>query len=181
MSHFRRCFFALTFSQQAQQALQQCRDTLAGGSSHGTFTHNANFHLTLEFIGEVSAEEIARLGELLEQTTVLPPAELRSAGLGEFHIKGGRLIWLGVQPNVSLMALQTELRELLAYSGFTPEDRPYRPHITLGRRVVLCQPLASFSPPETELAVHSVALMESIHLDGKLLYQTVCEHRVKTG
>lgn len=181
MSHVRRCFFALTFSAQTQQALQQCRDTLAGAASHGTFTHNANFHLTLEFIGEVSAEEIARLGDLLEQITVMPPAVLRSAGLGEFHIKGGRLIWLGIQPDDYLMALQSELRDLLAYSGFTPEDRPYRPHITLGRRVILRQPLASLAPPESAMVVHSVALMESIHQDGKLLYQSVCERQIEAG
>ncbi|WGY45372.1 RNA 2',3'-cyclic phosphodiesterase [Vibrio sp. ABG19] len=178
MSDNTRCFFALTFDTKAQEMLQRSRDTLKRNAAHGSFTHDGNFHLTLEFIGAVSDADLAQLGVLLTQLESEPPHLLHSRQLGHFDIKGGRLIWLGVKPDDRLMALQAELRGLLALNGFTPENRRYRPHITLGRRVELYQPMDALGMPDTDLSVHSVALMESAHVNGKLRYQPRYERLV---
>lgn len=178
MAGNKRCFFALTFNSQAQAALQHSRDVVKQCAARGSFTHDGNFHLTLEFIGQVSDSDLALLGELLTQLESEPPNLLYSRQLGHFDIKGGRLIWLGLKPDDRLMTLQAELRGLLALNGFTPENWHYRPHITLGRRVELHQPINALVIPDTDLAVHSVALMESTHVDGKLCYQPLYERLV---
>ncbi|WP_322972657.1 2'-5' RNA ligase family protein [Vibrio ostreae] len=66
MSDNTRCFFALTFDTKAQEMLQRSRDTLKRNAAHGSFTHDGNFHLTLEFIGAVSDADLAQLGGITD-------------------------------------------------------------------------------------------------------------------
>ncbi|MCG6332382.1 2'-5' RNA ligase family protein, partial [Vibrio alginolyticus] len=92
-----------------------------------------------------------------------------------FHIKGRQLIWLGVTQQHDLMALQAALRMKLADTPFPPENRPYVPHITLGRHVMLDTRLSDIPMAPLTLVVHSVALMESKHVDNKLIYDVLEE------
>lgn len=48
-----RVFFAVTFNQKTKEKLLEYRDVVANQSIKGRFTNPNNFHLTLEFIGEV--------------------------------------------------------------------------------------------------------------------------------
>jgi 2'-5' RNA ligase len=47
---------------------------------------------------------------------------------------GSHALWVGVDPNPELTALHSAIaRTLTAAIDYKPEDRPYRPHITLAR------------------------------------------------
>jgi 2'-5' RNA ligase len=49
-------------------------------------------------------------------------------------MKSPRVIWLGlVNGSESLIALQKQTETQLEKIGFQPEDRPFHPHLTLGR------------------------------------------------
>lgn len=43
MSSDKRCFFALTFADEAKARLSQERDTLKAHADNGTFTHSEKF------------------------------------------------------------------------------------------------------------------------------------------
>jgi 2'-5' RNA ligase len=87
------------------------------------------------------------------------------------HPGRATVLWLGVtDPSGGLARLQRRVEEGLSSEGFAPDERPFHPHVTLGRwrtppprgRVdaLLAAPLP-LSGPDAEWMVHEVRLMES--------------------
>ncbi|MCS4454542.1 hypothetical protein JQ038_07195 [Clostridium botulinum] len=48
-----RVFYAVTFYEEAKEKLIEYKNIVVNNSVKGRFTNKNNFHLTLEFIGEV--------------------------------------------------------------------------------------------------------------------------------
>lgn len=90
------------------------------------------WHLTLVFLGEV--EQPLRLTEPLAAACAAHRTlSLRLAGSGAFG-RGGP-VWVGVDGDRSaLAALADELGQACRGQGVDVERRPYRPHLTVGRR-----------------------------------------------
>ncbi len=59
------------------------------------------------------------------------PIAIGFEGLGVFERAG--VLLLGVAPSPALVALQKRVEAATQPCGLEPEDRPYRPHITLAR------------------------------------------------
>lgn len=90
-------------------------------------------HLTLHFLGELSAATLARLSDSLGQVRS-PALTLELTGLGTFPPHGRpRVLWEGVAPSRPLERLHARLAESLRSVGLTPEARPFQPHVTLAR------------------------------------------------
>jgi 2'-5' RNA ligase len=94
------------------------------------------WHLTLLFLGTVAADRVASLTAAAgPAVAAAPPMTLRLAGGGRF---GSRRrpqgAWAGVDGDVGPL---TELAGRLARAArrlrLPVEDRPFRPHLTLGR------------------------------------------------
>ena len=50
------------------------------------------------------------------------------------HLKNPRVIWMGlIDGSEILTSLQKQIETQLEKIGFQPEDRPFHPHLTLGR------------------------------------------------
>lgn len=90
------------------------------------------WHVTLAFLGEV--EDAGRLGPALSAVCAgHPPLELRLAGSGAFG-RGGP-VWVGVEGDrAGLTALAGAVARACREAGVAVERRPYRPHLTVGRR-----------------------------------------------
>jgi len=88
------------------------------------------WHITLEFLGAATEEQCACLLTQLAAIKSAPFA-IRLASLGAFHRPG--VFYLGVAPAPELLALQKKVESATRPCGFEPENRPYRPHITLAR------------------------------------------------
>ena len=90
------------------------------------------WHVTLAFLGEVA--EPSRLVEPLVAVCARHrPLSLRLAGSGAFG-RGGP-VWVGVEGDrAGLTALAEDLGEACRRQGVDVERRPYRPHVTVGRR-----------------------------------------------
>lgn len=91
-------------------------------------------HMTLVFAGDIDAEIADRLREVV-RTVELPPLTLHLTGLGHFPPKGEpRVVWAGLGGDVEkLTALHGELAARAEALGVPREDRPFVPHVTLGR------------------------------------------------
>lgn len=90
----------------------------------------ASWHITLQFLGNTSETQyecvVARLRELHSA-----PVPIELGELGFFDHAG--IFFAGVVLTPELLALQHQVNVSTVPCGFTPEDRPYRPHITLAR------------------------------------------------
>ncbi|MGB3330380.1 MAG: RNA 2',3'-cyclic phosphodiesterase [Thermomicrobiales bacterium] len=96
--------------------------------------HNA--HITLHFLGDVdpATAEVLRLA-LRTPIAAQDAFALRTADLGAFPtIRKPRVLWLGLWgPVHRLETLHAAIGTTLESLGFVLEDRPFSPHITLGR------------------------------------------------
>lgn len=112
-------------------------DSLARGcaaQAGGRAPDAANLHLTLAFIGEVSASRITTLREIGGKATAAAPAFVLTLDrIGAFHKQG--IVWVGPSSaNGAIEALAGELSLLLKAAEFDLESRPFHPHVTLARR-----------------------------------------------
>jgi 2'-5' RNA ligase len=89
-----------------------------------------SWHITLQFLGTTSETQygcvVARLGELHAV-----PAPIELGDLGFFDHAG--IFFVGVAPTPELLSLQQQVTAATSVCNFLPEDRHYRPHITLAR------------------------------------------------
>jgi 2'-5' RNA ligase len=90
------------------------------------------WHVTLAFLSEV--DDPARLVPRLAEVCIgRPPLELRLAGSGAFG-RGGP-VWVGVEGDrAGLHSLAGAVARACRDAGIDVERRPYRPHVTVGRR-----------------------------------------------
>jgi 2'-5' RNA ligase len=102
----------------------------------GRWVDAEKLHLTLLFLGETPEAEVPALAERLAPVFARrPPLPLRLAGGGTFPPRRpARVAWVGVEAPPELLPLQADVTgAAVAALGFTPEERPYHPHITLAR------------------------------------------------
>ncbi|RQW91012.1 MAG: RNA 2',3'-cyclic phosphodiesterase [Geobacter sp.] len=105
------------------------------GGERINWTYPSNIHLTLAFLGNTEDDLIKIVSIMLKQ---------KCTGFGEFsftlketgvfkNYHDPRVIWIGIENNETLMKLYDEINTGLKDAGFKTENRPFRPHITLGR------------------------------------------------
>jgi 2'-5' RNA ligase len=134
-----RAFVALALPANARAATAAVQRRLmdaAGRDSPVRWVRAEAIHLTLSFLGQIPerrvAEITAALAEAIRGRHALPVV---LHGAGAFPtVERPRVIWLGLDdPSGALVALQAEVVRRLAELGFRPEERPFSPHLTLGR------------------------------------------------
>ena len=92
-----------------------------------------NLHITLRFIGEVPEDRYDDIVYALEGVKS-EPFTLTIAGAGHFESRGRvRALWLGIERDPSLMALNKRIESALVRAGLPPEERKYTPHLTIAR------------------------------------------------
>lgn len=123
-----RLFIALDIPQEIKDLLPDLRDDSLPGAR---WTSHHQWHITLHFIGDQQTdEEIDHALKMVSQSSF----ELGFKGLGTFPEKGKpRVLWLGIHAPPSLQQLHSAIGDALRSTGFTPEKRPYHPHLTLAR------------------------------------------------
>ncbi len=94
-----------------------------------------NIHLTIKFLGDVSPANLTLLQNLLKvEVSRFRPFEICVANLGAFpSVRRPRVIWVGVEAPATLPALQRAIETETVRLGYAVEDRPFSPHLTLGR------------------------------------------------
>ena len=98
------------------------------------WTRLDKLHLTVVFFGATAPERIPEIAAALALAAAEhPPFTLHLGGLGVFG--GGRhprVLWMGVA-SAGLTSLHACVTARLQAAGWTPEARPFAPHLTLGR------------------------------------------------
>jgi 2'-5' RNA ligase len=94
-----------------------------------------NVHLTLKFLGDVSPDNLARLADALKGETLNHEAfTITVGGLGAFpNPHRARVLWIGIEASLALKALMQGVETVSTRLGYSPEDRPFSPHLTIAR------------------------------------------------
>ena len=171
-----RLFIAINFNQSTKKSIQEIISKVKEFSIQGRFVKNEHMHLTLEFLGEIPFSRVDLIKEIMDQVAS-DPFTIQLNGLGFFKGREGNIYWLGVEGNRCLLRFQNQLHEALKAQGFELEDRPYKPHLTIGRKVKMEQ---AFNPEEVlndirsiKIQVDKIELMKSEQINSKLVYSVV--------
>jgi len=130
-----RIFVAVNFPARLRQKIARLSRPLQEAGVPGQWTEADQVHLTLKFIGEVPAAEVDEISEALEDVAGrFRPFDMKFGPIGAFPSpRRPRVVWLGVEPTPELRFVKDDLERRLSELGIPREERPYQPHVTLGR------------------------------------------------
>ncbi len=135
MSEKIRCFLAVEMTEAVKRSLEELVSRLDLPQFHVRWVRPKNMHLTLRFLGDIPHPEVQAVsGAAREAASGIRAFALRLKGLGTFPSSGNpRIVWVGMEDDRAVMRLERQLTRTLGAIGIPPPDRPFRPHLTLGR------------------------------------------------
>ena len=125
-----RAFIALPVAPDVIQKIVRCQEELAQQTGDRVrWTPEDQIHLTLQFLGNISLEELEQIQARL--AGVIKPLRLRARGLGGFpSSRNPRVLWVGLEGDIDqLKAVQAAVEHTTGRS----EERKFHPHLTIGR------------------------------------------------
>jgi RNA 2',3'-cyclic 3'-phosphodiesterase len=131
-----RSFIAVELPEIVRRQLEALALELKKSDAPVGWVRPEGIHLTLKFLGNISSELIEQIKPVLAGIgSRSGPFHLQPVGCGAFPtVKQPRVIWVGLTGDSEpLVQLQKQVETAMIPFGFQPEDRPFRPHLTLGR------------------------------------------------
>ncbi len=94
-----------------------------------------NLHITLCFLGDTDSHCEAAVVDLLDNITKGKGSlTFNLMGCGRFgHLQSLKVVWIGIDRCEALKTLRMNLENGLKELGIEPENKPFIPHLTLGR------------------------------------------------
>src|SRR4030066_293509 len=184
-----RSFIAIELPEAVKKGLQQLQTELTlPRYSFVKCVAPEGIHLTLKFLGNVSAQKVAEITRVMEQASQgVSPFQLQITEVGAFpNMRQPRVLWVGIKGELDkLIAWQKRIDDGLVPLGFAKEVRPFTPHLTLARVRENCSPgdrrglgeLVMKTPVEIDykLMVNSLSLMRSQLSPGGAVYSRLAE------
>lgn len=166
-----RMFVALRAEDPLKRAAVQYMEELKRLGVSGSFTKPDNLHITLAFIGESAYSKRA---EQAIRNVRSGPFVLESALAGRF----GDILWLGFKKSGCLSDLAEGVRAELTKAGFSLDNRPFKAHMTLARRVRLPEGCMLKMPP-VQMQVKEICLMKSELGEKGLVYTPLYKKKLE--
>lgn len=184
-----RAFVAIELDRELQEGLGRVQQRLKRVAGAGVrWVRPEAIHLTLKFLGDVETARLAQVCDAMGQAAGRArPFRLRLGAVGAFpSLRRPRVLWAGVEGDLdALQLVQGELDAALQVVGFPREERPFVPHLTLGR----VRPGATLESrdadwdaaapegPQAEQRVQGISLIRSdLRPDGPLYTRLALAH-----
>ena len=167
-----RTFIAIPLSPAVTLELNRLISQLRPLSKGVKWVNPESIHLTLKFLGNLSAAELSKVFTGMQNIFQNSPAGLRltATELGAFpSLKRPRVLWVGVSGSgvEALIQLQKLIEEEMYRQGFPKEERKFSPHLTLARikfadrLTELTEAFSSYNFPAVEFMVSEILIMRS--------------------
>jgi len=188
-----RSFIAIELPEAVLTGLQQLQTELTlPRYSFVKCVSPEGIHLTLKFLGNISAQKVTDITGVMEQASQgVSPFQLQITEVGAFpDMRRPRVLWVGIKGEVDkLIGWQQRIDNGLVPLGFAKETRPFTPHLTLARLREGVSPgdrrdfgeLVMKTPVEVnyKVDVKSLSLMKSQLLPGGAVYSRLAEVKLK--
>lgn len=166
-----RAFLAIELSDGVRASLAALTTHLRKSAPKVSWVQPQNMHLTLRFLGDIAPSALdLLLDELARPLCEIECFHLSVQGIGAFpNQRKPAVIWASIgDPSERLFEAQALTESAARSIGLEPEERPFTPHITLGRVRDRRQPIELFDAIERdeefragEFSVHAVSLFSS--------------------
>ncbi len=131
-----RSFLAIELPRAILKRIEEVQEDLKQSHSDVRWVNPEKIHLTLKFFGNIEEGKVEPIVKSIEELIhATSPFHLMVIGVGAFpHLKNPRVIWMGLRDGEEVLtSFQKQLETQLGNIGIQPEDRPFHPHLTLGR------------------------------------------------
>jgi 2'-5' RNA ligase len=131
-----RSFVAILLPHDLRESIAATIEALRPLGTAVAWVPAPNLHITLQFLGNQTEERLAEAAAALDEASIgCAPLDITFHGIGAFPgLERPRILWIGVaQGALEVRTLQARVADALARRGFAPEDRPWHPHLTIGR------------------------------------------------
>lgn len=131
-----RTFIAIEVPEAIKTELARLQTELRKTGAEVVWAKPDNIHLTLRFLGEVEERRLAELKQLCVETAAeFQPFTLRLKDIGYFpNFRQPRVVWVGLAGEMEVARqLQKRLDAELIARGFNQDDKPFKPHLSIGR------------------------------------------------
>ncbi|MGH7447347.1 MAG: RNA 2',3'-cyclic phosphodiesterase [Longimicrobiales bacterium] len=180
-----RTFVALNLPQDERARLHASLEPLRTKALPMRWADVDSLHVTVHFLGDTDGAGVAAIDDVLRTAAEhRGPVTLRIGGLGAFpSLRRASILWVGIAPDPELTALQRELEPALSRLGYPREQRPFRPHITIGRmrtdsRAADIERLSALADYEATVTVETVDLVQSVPGAGGSRYDVLLRRRL---
>ncbi len=132
-----RAFIALSLADPLVELLSNCADDIRAGdrAREIRWVSPGNYHLTLEFLGDVERHLLPSLAHALERSLhglSMPEQQVDEVSYFPF-VARPRVVAALLRPSPSLSELRTRVLRGVRAAGLGAPRRRFHPHITLGR------------------------------------------------
>ena len=131
-----RTFICIEVPKSIRERIGALQQTVGLHDAKISWVKPSNIHLTLKFLGDVTATRIPAVISAVERAARLSRTfEIEVGGAGCFpSAKRPRVFWVGLTavPD-GLARLHALIEEELVGEGFAPDARKFSPHLTIGR------------------------------------------------
>lgn len=130
-----RAFIALPLPLDLQPRIKRLQDQLKTQLPGVRWVRPEQLHLTLRFFPDLAEEYLDPIREImLSVGNFCAPFTVEIRDLGAFpNLARPRVFWLGLTPVSPLLHLQHKLEKGLERIGIAKDERPFNPHLTIGR------------------------------------------------
>ena len=130
-----RCFIAVNLSEETRKTLGSIISELKKSGADVKWVPAGNIHLTLKFLGNTEASLVPEIMESLgKKLSHYKSFYITIAGVGCFPSeRRPRVIWVGIEDADLLADMQRDIDSVVVKFGYAPEERPFSPHLTIGR------------------------------------------------
>lgn len=172
-----RVFYAVEFDEGTREYIYEKQQIVEKFCTDGKFTRKENIHLTLQFMGELKSEEKVKLIKSLDDAVKIKKRFIINISeIGRFEKRDGSILWIGIKKYDRITSIYNNLQWNLKKAGYKVESRPYKPHITIGRKVNFDR---NFDDVKKEVYfsknvyINKISLMETIQNNGILNYYPI--------
>lgn len=182
-----RIFIAFKFDENLKTRIALIQNKVRNLSKKGRWTQRDNFHLTIKFLGDTKLDNYKMIEkELSKALSSVNAVKLSLDDLGTFtRTKEIRVLWLGLKGDTKyLEKINFSVEEKMHKLGFKKENRVFKPHITLGRNIILNEEFERAKEMIREdcnysFVLDKVSIMESKLINGRRVYIPLKNYNLK--
>lgn len=131
-----RTFIAIQMPADIRRKLAGIGEELKKSGADAKWVPEENFHITLKFLGNVTAERVTAVSEVVRSIAERTEAfDLVLSGVGAFpRLSRPSVVWVGISDGSDRIASLAEKIDFeLGRLGFECENRPFSGHVTVAR------------------------------------------------